>query len=79
MATLQVRNRSYRLLFCFGGQRHTFTVGKVGKKEAELAVANVDRILLRVEQKLLAVPPGVDIVEFRRTISVLPSRSPRTE
>ena len=64
MATLQVRNKSYRILFCFGGRRHAFTLGTVGKKEAELVAANVDRILLRVEQNLLTIPPGVDVVAF---------------
>ena len=64
MATLQVRNRSYRILFSLHGRRHTYTIGKVAKREAELAAANVDRLLLRVEQKILAVPPGVDIVDF---------------
>src|SRR5437868_5718758 len=64
MATLQVRNKSYRVLFCHRGRRHTFTVGKVSKREAELLAANVDRILLRVEQGLLTVPAGTDIVEF---------------
>ena len=42
----------------------TFTVGKVSRKEADLATANVERILLRVKQKLLLLPAGVGIVEF---------------
>jgi len=66
MATLQVRNKSYRVLFCYRGKRYTFTLGAVSRKEAELAVAGVDRILLRIEQRLIAVPPATDIVEFVR-------------
>lgn len=39
MATLQVRNGSYRILFCHGDRRHSFTIGKVDPREAELAAA----------------------------------------
>jgi hypothetical protein len=35
MASLQDRNGSYRVLFCHHGKLHTFTIGKVGKDEAE--------------------------------------------
>jgi integrase len=66
MATLQLRNGSYRVLFRHGGRRHTFTLGKVPEREAELTSANVDRILLRLEQGFLRLPPGVDVVEFVR-------------
>ena len=66
MATLQVRNGSYRVLFCYRGRRHGFTLGRVDRREAELAAANVERILLRVDQGLLSVPQGERIVEFVR-------------
>src|SRR4051812_21164255 len=66
MATLQVRNGSYRVLFCYRDRRHGFTLGRVGRREAELAAANVERVLLRVEQGLLSVPQGQRIVEFVR-------------
>ncbi|OWK47317.1 tyrosine-type recombinase/integrase [Fimbriiglobus ruber] len=71
MATLQIRNGSFRILFRYLGRRHTFTIGRVAKREAELLAANVDRILLRVEQRLLTVPPGIDIVEFVRSDGTL--------
>ena len=55
MATLQLRNGSYRLLFCYRDRRHSFTLGRVDRREAELAAANVERVLLRIEQGLLSV------------------------
>ena len=58
MATLQVRNGSYRVLFCYRGRRHGLTLGRVDRREAELAAANVERVLLRVDQGLLSVPQG---------------------
>ena len=66
MATLQLRNGSYRILFCYRDRRHSFTVGRVDRREAELAAANVERILLRIDQGLLSVPQGETIVEFVR-------------
>ena len=35
-------------------------------REAELAAADVDRVLLRLEQGLLSLPPGMDVVAFVR-------------
>ncbi len=66
MATLQRRNGNFRVLFYHGGRRHTFTIGRVERREAELVAADVDRVLLRLGQRLLAIPPGVDVVTFVR-------------
>ena len=74
MATLQLRNGSYRVLFCFRGKRHTYTLGKVANREAELASANVERLLLRLEQNLLQLPSGGDIVEFVRHDGTIPRK-----
>src|SRR6516162_7426670 len=66
MGTLQLRNGSYRILFCYRDRRHSFTLGRVDRREAELAAANVERLLLRIDQGLLAVPLHDDIVGFVR-------------
>lgn len=66
LATLQLRNGSYRVLFCYRDQRHSFTVGRVDRREAELAAAGVERILLRIDQGLLEAPSHDDIVAFVR-------------
>jgi hypothetical protein len=66
MGTLQLRNGSYRILFCSRDRRHSFTLGRVDRREAELATANVERLLLRIDQSLLAVPLHHDIVGFVR-------------
>lgn len=64
MATLQERNGSFRVLFVHHGKRHTFTLGKVSEDEAQAKSAQVDYLLLRLKQKLIELPPGVDIVTF---------------
>jgi hypothetical protein len=64
VATLQLLNRSYRVLFSYGGKRCTYTLGRVGRREADNAAAAADQVLLRIEKRLLRVPDGADIVSF---------------
>jgi integrase len=64
MATLQERNGSYRVLFLHRGKRHTFTLGRVSREEAEAKTAQVEYLLMRLKQGLLAVPDGIDVATF---------------
>jgi integrase len=64
MASLQERNGSYRILFCYHGKLHAFTIGKVEKSEAENKARQVDYLLMRLKQRLIALPEGTDIVTF---------------
>src|SRR5947208_1421820 len=64
MAALQERNGSYRVLFRVHGKQHALTLGKVSSEEAEAKTAKVDYLLLRIRQRLLTVPPGMDISTF---------------
>jgi integrase len=64
MAGLQERGGSYRVFFRFRGKQQTFPLGKVSKQEAEAKSAQVDYLLLRLGQRLIELPPGVDITDF---------------
>ena len=64
MAWLQERSESYRVVFRFQGKQRAFTLGKVSKAEAEAKLAQVDYLLMRLRQRLLTLPPGVDIETF---------------
>src|SRR3954447_18041526 len=64
MAWLQQRNGSWRVLFRYGGQQHTFLLGEVKEREAEAVCAKVDYWLIRLKQKLVHLPAGCDIVTF---------------
>ena len=64
MAGLQQRNNSYRVIFRHHGKQHAFTLGPVSRQEAEAKAAHVDYLLLRLKQRLIALPPGIDIVTF---------------
>jgi integrase len=66
MAALQTRNGSHRLLFQFADKQHTFTIGKVSTAEAVQWKAKAEHLLMRLEQRLLTLPAGVDIVTFVR-------------
>jgi integrase len=64
LASLQERNGSYRVIFRHHGKQHFVTIGKVSRQEAEAKSAQVDYLLLRLKQRLIELPPGVDIVSF---------------
>src|SRR5260370_707814 len=64
MASLQERNGSYRVLFCHYGKLHAYTIGKVAKDEAENKARQVDYLLMRLKQRLIVLPDGIDIVTF---------------
>jgi len=66
MAGLQVRGGSYRISFRYRGKHLFVTLGKVSEEEARAKAAQADYLLLRLKQRLIALPPGVGIVDFIR-------------
>jgi integrase len=64
MASLQERNGSYRVLFCHHGKLQSFTIGKVQPDEAEAKARQVEYLLMRLKQRLVTLPEGVDVVSF---------------
>ena len=64
MAALQERNGSFRVLFYHNGKRETFTIGKIRRQEAESTSAQVDYLLMHLEQRFVSIPQGVDVVAF---------------
>jgi len=64
MTALQNRHGSYRVIFRYHGKQHTFTLGEVSSEEAETKAAQVDYLLMRLKQRLAAVPTGMGIVDY---------------
>jgi integrase len=64
MASLQHRNGSFRFIFRHRGKQHFVTIGKVSREEAEAKAAQVQYLLMRLKQRLIDLPAGVDIVDF---------------
>ena len=64
MASIQQKGRNWYCQFYYFGGRHTFTIGRVSEDEAHAKSAQVDYLLMRLRQRLIELPPGVDIVAF---------------
>lgn len=64
MASLQKKGGSWYCQFKYQQQRHTLTLGKVDESEAKATAARIDYILMRIRQRLLAVPTGMNIITF---------------
>lgn len=64
MASLQKRGKTYSCVFYWGGKRQWLTLGNVTEKEADSKASQVDYLLMRLKQGLIALPDGVDIVDF---------------
>lgn len=76
MAGLQLRGDTYRVNFRYEGRLHFFSLGQVSKQEADTKVAQVEYLLMRLKQQLLALPDGVGIVEFLQHDGKVASKSP---
>ncbi len=64
MAAIEERCGRYRIHFRWHGRQHKLPLGKVSQEEAEAKSALVDYLLMRLKQRLIELPPGLDIVEF---------------
>ncbi len=73
MASLQLRNGSWRILFNYKNKQLTFTVGEVEEIEARAVKGKVEYLLLRLKQRLAhSVPPDDRIVEYLQNDGTLP-------
>ena len=82
MASLQTRSGSWRIIFRYRGQQHFVTVGPVDQTEAQGVKARYEYLLRLLKQRLLKLPPGVDIVTFLThdgKAPEIPAESPSAE
>jgi integrase len=73
MAALRERNGSYRIIFNYRGKQRAFTLGRVAEAEAKAKAAQVDYLLMRLQQGLIEMPPGIDVVAFFKHDGALPT------
>ena len=66
MASLQLRNGSWRVIFRYRGSQHFVTIGEVEEIEAQGVKARYEYLLRLLKQRLLTMPPGMDIGTFLR-------------
>ncbi len=66
MASIQRKGDGWYCQFCYRGRRPTFALGKVSEEEARAKSSQADSLLMRLKQRLIELPTGVDIVDFIR-------------
>jgi hypothetical protein len=66
VASLQLRNNSWRVIFRFRRLKHFITIGEVEEIEAQGVKARYEYLLRLLKQHLLTLPVGMDIVTFLR-------------
>jgi len=64
MASLEKRNLTYRIVFVYEAKRYGYSPGTEDRREAEVLRGGVEKILMRVDQKLVKVPDGISIVDY---------------
>src|SRR3954471_14045413 len=66
MASIQQKGNGWYCQFVYRGKRRTFAVGRVPRAEAEAKASQVEYLLMRLEQRLIELPAGTDIVALLR-------------
>ncbi len=79
MASLQKKEESWHCQFRYQKQRRTWVLGPVEEIEAKAVKAKVEYILMRLKQRLLDVPAGMDIVDFLACDGKPPPPAPAAE
>jgi integrase len=64
MSSLQKKGNGWYCQFLYHGKRHTVSIGRVSENEARAKSDQVNYLLMRLRQRLIELPPGVDIREF---------------
>ena len=73
MAAIHERNGNFRVMFRYCGKQRNFTLGRVAEAEAKAKADQVEYLLMRLDQGLIALPPGADIVTFVRHDGTIPA------
>src|SRR5438309_1070496 len=66
MASLELQNNYYRLVFLYRGKKLSYSLKTGNKRQAELLQGAAEKVLWQLDQGLLEPPDDVDIVSFVR-------------
>jgi len=64
MASLELRNQTYRVVFVYGGRKFGYSLDTGDKQTADALRGGVEKTLMLIGQKALQVPEGADIIAF---------------
>ncbi len=66
MASLELRNKTYRITFMYGGRKYGYSLDTGDRQTAEALRGGVEKTLMLIEQRILRLPDGADVVAFVR-------------
>lgn len=66
MASIQQKGDAWYCQFMYAGKRLTYTIGEVSANEARQWKAKAEHLLMRLDQGMIEIPPGVAITDFIR-------------
>jgi integrase len=64
MASLELRNKTYRLVFMHDGKKYGYSLDTRDKPTAEALRGGVEKTLMMINQHLIFIPQDTDIVAF---------------
>jgi integrase len=64
MAFLERRGNRFRVIFRYGGRRYTHTLTTTDENIAQGLKGGIEKTLMLLEQKVLKVPAGVEVLSF---------------
>jgi hypothetical protein len=64
MAFLEQRGRHFRVIFRHAGRRYTHTLKTTDASIAQGLMGGIEKTLMLLDQKVLKVPDGVDVLSF---------------
>jgi integrase len=67
MASLERRNQTYRVVFMYAGRKYSYSLDTGDRDMAEALRGGVEKTLMLLDQKLLHLPEGANLVDFIRS------------
>jgi hypothetical protein len=64
MRSIEKRNDRFRLIFYHAGRRYAASLKTADRREAEAAAGSAERCLMLLQQGVLELPVGADIITF---------------
>jgi integrase len=64
MAALELRHKTYRVVFMYAGQKYGYSLDTGDREMAEALRGGVEKTLMLLSQGLLRIPEGTDVINF---------------
>jgi len=64
MASLELRNQTFRVVFMYAGRKYAYSLDTGDRQTAEALRGGVEKTLMLIDQKVITVPQGADLIAF---------------